>query len=312
MRTISNATAVGWALMLVGMAGMGVRVDAASDACRTTAATMRRSCKTAARTDASLGRAKCTNENDVPSRRACTKQVSIDTRDALATCADEHAVRLGACRKLGRMPYHPTIDPAHFVATIDNTLFPLVPGTTLVYEGHTPDGLEHDEFAVTHNTRVILGVTCTEVHDTVTTNGLLTEDTLDWFAQDTTGNVWYFGEATHELTDGLITTIDGTFMGGVDGAQPGIVMEAHPEIGDFYRQEFDLGNAEDFAEVVGLSDSVTVPFGSFANCLNTRETTPLEPDLHEHKFYAAGIGNVLETDEDTGARTELVQVKTGQ
>jgi hypothetical protein len=112
--------------------------------------------------------------------------------------------------------------------------------------------------------------------------------------------------------DGLISTIDGTFMGGVDGAEPGIIMEAHPAIGDFYRQEFDLDNAEDFAEVVGLTDSVTVPYGSFTNCLNTRETTPLEPDLHEHKFYAAGVGNVLETDEDTGARTELIQVKTGQ
>ena len=89
-------------------------------------------------------------------------------------------------------------------------------------------------------------------------------------------------------------------------------MEAHPAIGDFYRQEFDLGNAEDFAEVVGLTAAVTVPFGSFTNCLDTRETTPLEPDLHEHKFYVAGVGNVLETDEDTGARSELIQVKTGQ
>jgi hypothetical protein len=89
-------------------------------------------------------------------------------------------------------------------------------------------------------------------------------------------------------------------------------MEAHPAIGDFYRQEFDLDNAEDFAEVVGLSDSVTVPAGTFTNCLNTRETTPLEPDLHEHKFYAANVGTVLETDEDTGVRTELIQVKTAQ
>ena len=101
-------------------------------------------------------------------------------------------------------------------------------------------------------------------------------------------------------------------MAGVDGAQPGIIMEAHPAIGDFYRQEFDLDNAEDFAEVVGLSDAVIVPYGTFTNCLNTRETTPLEPDLFDHKFYFAGVGNVLATDETTGARTELIQVKTGQ
>ena len=77
-----------------------------------------------------------------------------------------------------------------------------------------------DEFAVTHNTRVIDGVTCVEVHDSVFTDGELTEDTLDWFAQDKDGNVWYFGENTAELVDGLIGTIDGTFMAGVDGDKP--------------------------------------------------------------------------------------------
>jgi len=282
------------------------------DACRAIANTVHASCTAAARSDDALASGRCDNLGDPRAARSCRAQAAADAKDARGSCADGRRVRLKACAKLGAAPYHPTIDPAKFVPTVDNPFFPLVPGTTFVYEGQTPDGLEHDEFAVTHNTRVILGVRCTEVHDTVMTNGVLTEDTLDWFAQDTSGNVWYFGENTHELVDGLITTIEGTFMAGVDGAQPGIVMQAHPAIGDFYRQEFDLGNAEDFAEVVGLTDSVTVPFGSFTNCLNTRETTPLEQDLHEHKFYAAGVGNVLETDEDTGARTELIQVKTGQ
>jgi len=261
-----------------------------------------------------IARGKCDNVTDVAPKKACQDQAAADAKDAFKTCMDERVVRQTSCERLGPAAYDPGIDPANFPAVpkIDHPFFPLVPGTTFVYEGQTADGLEHDEFAVTHNTRVILGVTCIEVHDTVTTNGALTEDTLDWFAQDTTGNVWYFGENTHELVEGLISTIAGTFRGGVNGAQPGIVMEAHPAIGDFYRQEFDLQNAEDFAEVVGLTASVTVPFGSFTNCLDTRETTPLEPDLHEHKFYAAGVGNVLETDEDTGARTELIQVKTGQ
>jgi hypothetical protein len=310
MRTLSRVAAVPCVLMLAGLPA--ARAHAATDACRMTAAAVLRSCQTGARADHQLALAKCDNQPDGASRRRCGGQAAADAKDALASCRDGRKVRKGACKRLGTTPYHPTIDPANFVATIDNPYFPLVPGTTFIYEGQTPDGLEHDEFAVTHNTRVILGVTCTEVHDTVTTNGVLTEDTLDWFAQDTTGNVWYFGENTHELADGLISTIDGTFMGGVDGAQPGIVMEAHPAIGDFYRQEFDLDNAEDFAEVVGLSASVTVPYGTFTNCLDTRETTPLEPDLHEHKFYAAGVGNVLETNEDTGARTELIEVRTGQ
>ena len=298
--------------LIVGSMGGSAGARPSSDACMATTSDVFESCTRGAKSDRSLGLAKCDNQPDAATRKACNKQALADAKDAVATCGDERDVRQAACAKLGAAPYHPAIVSTNFVATIDNPFFPLVPGTTFVYEGQTPDGLEHNEFAVTHNTRVILGVTCTEVHDTVTTNGVLTEDTLDWFAQDMAGNVWYFGENTHELVDGLISTIDGTFMGGVDGAEPGIIMEAHPAIGDFYRQEFDLDNAEDFAEVVGLSASVTVPFGSFTNCLDTRETTPLEPDLHEHKLYAAGVGNVLETDEDTGARKELIQVKTGQ
>src|SRR5262249_59969637 len=115
--------------------------------------------------------------------------------------------------------------------------------------------------------RVILGVTCVEVHDTVTLDGELSEDTLDWFAQDKDGNVWYFGENTHELEDGLITTIEGTFMAGVNRDKPGIIMKAHPAVGDFYRQEFSLANAEDFAETLSLNEIVTVPFGTFNHLL---------------------------------------------
>ena len=133
---------------------------------------------------------------------------------------------------------------------------------------------------------------------------------IDWFAQDKDGNVWYFGENTAELEDGLITTIDGSFMGGVDGDQPGIIMKAHPAVGDFYRQEFSLGNAEDEAETLGLNASVTVPYGSFQHCLRSEETTPLEPDLLEDKFYAPGVGNVLTVDGDTGERDELLQIIT--
>jgi len=163
---------------------------------------------------------------------------------------------------------------------------------------------------VTHNTRVIQGVTCTEVRDTVFTDDMLTEDTLDWFAQDTAGNVWYFGENTHELEGGLITTIDGTFTAGVEGDKAGIIMKAHPSVGDFYRQEFSLQNAEDFAETLSVSEVVTVKAGSFTNCLKSQETTPLETDLLEHKFYAPGVGNVLTVDATNGDRIELIKIIT--
>jgi len=296
------------ALMVSGLAFNG---KADPDSCRQTAQDTLTSCRNAAQSDYSLALAKCDNLADPAARAQCQSQASTDLNDAQQTCQEQNDVRLAACDRLGGAPYDPVIDPSNFVARIDNPYFPLTPGTTFIYEGQTAEGFEHDEFAVTRNTRVIQGVTCVEVHDTVTLDGELTEDTLDWFAQDRDGNVWYFGENTHELEDGLITTIDGTFMAGVNGDKPGIIMKAHPAIGDFYRQEFSLANAEDFAETISLTETVTVPAGTFHNCLKSRETTPLEPDLLEHKFYAAGVGNVLTVDATTGDREELVRIRRG-
>jgi hypothetical protein len=289
-----------------------VNRDAAAEppgACRLTASTVLSSCRAAAKGDFWLALAKCANLADPTAREDCRKQALADVKDARQTCKEQNDARKEACDRLGEGRYDPVINPSNFVSRIDNPYFLLTPGTTFIYEGQTAQGFEHDEFAVTHNTRVILGVTCVEVHDTVTEDGELTEDTLDWFAQDRDGNVWYFGENTHELEDGLISTIDGTFIAGVNGDKPGIIMKAHPAIGDFYRQEFSLDNAEDFADTLSLTESVTVPAGSFSNCLKSRETTPLETDLLEHKFYALGVGNVLTVDARTGDRVELVEIR---
>jgi hypothetical protein len=299
------------ALMVSGLAFNAEAGVEAPDFCRRTAQDVLTSCRNAAQSDYSLALAKCDNLADPAARAQCQSQASADLNDARETCNEQNDARLAACDRLGGAPYDPVINPSNFVARIDNRYFPLTPGTTFIYEGQTAEGFEHDEFAVTDNTRVILGVTCVEVHDTVTTDGELTEDTLDWFAQDRDGNVWYFGENTHELEDGLITTIDGTFMAGVNGDKPGIVMKAHPAIGDFYRQEFSLANAEDFAETLSLTESVTVPAGTFHNCLKSQETTPLETDLLEYKFYAPGVGNVLTVDATTGDRVELVRIRRG-
>jgi hypothetical protein len=294
-------------LTIVCVLSIGNTAHAAT-ACQQTAQDVERSCDAGANSDYLLALARCDNVSNSSARTACQRQAQADQKDAEADCIEQFDVRDDACDRLGGAPYDPVIDPANFVTTIDNPYFPLRPGTTFIYEGQTAEGFEHDEFAVTSNTRVILGVTCVEVHDTVMLDGELAEDTLDWFAQDKAGNVWYFGENTHELEDGLITTIDGSFVAGVDGAKPGIVMKAHPAIGDFYRQEFDLANAEDYAETVSLTASVRVPWGSFSNCLDSQETTPLEPELLEHKFYAPGVGNVLEVDQNTGDRVELVRI----
>jgi hypothetical protein len=297
-------------VILAAIALVAPPAGAGTNACRATARQAVRSCRLAAKSDQAVAVGRCVNAGDAAARTSCLRRTAADAKDALHSCVDERAVRATSCGKLGAAAYHPAIDPANFVATVDNPYFPLTPGTRFVYEGQTAQGLEHDEFFVTHNTKLILGVTCVEVHDTVQTAGELTEDTLDWFAQDKDGNVWYFGESTMELAGGRPTTLEGTFTAGVDGAEPGIVMEAHPKVGDFYRQEFDLRNAEDFAEVTSLSEPVTAGGVSYPSCLKTLETTPLEPDLMENKFYAPNVGNVLTVDATTGERSDLIRIDT--
>ena len=275
------------------------------DFCHKTTLAAVSACKSAAKSGAAVAVGNCANLADAAARKACVDQAKADAKDAQQECKDEKDARDTECAKLGPAPYDPVIVPANFTnsTTINNPFFPLVPGTTFVYKS-TVTG-EEDDFMVTHNTRVIDQVTVVEVHDVVMVGGEVTEDTLDWFAQDNAGNVWYFGENTHELTHGLISSIAGSFMAGVDDAKPGIIMEATSNVGDFYRQEFSLENAEDFAEVVSLNESVTVPAGMFDNCLKTEETSPIEPSALEHKFYKANVGNVLTVDEETGDRSEL-------
>jgi len=276
--------------------------------CGKTAADALAGCQTSAQSDHQINLGKCANITDPAARKACEKQAASDLADALQTCQGGFQVRQEACQRLGPAAYDPVIDPTNFTTVIDNRYFPLTPGTTYVYE--TKATGEKDTFEVTHNTRVIDGVTCVEVHDSVSVNGEVTENTLDWHVQDKEGNVWYFGENTAELENGLIATIEGSFMAGVTNDKPGIIMKARPAVGDFYRQEFSLGNAEDFAETLSLNETVTVPAGTFTNCLKSQERSPLEPDVVEDKFYAPGVGNVLEVDESTGDRTELIRVVT--
>lgn len=189
--------------------------------------------------------------------------------------------------------YAPVINPADFVSGVDNPYFPLKPGATLVYEGKTEKGNEHNEVAVLPETKVILGVTCVVVSDTVTVDGTLEEATIDWYAQDEQGNVWYFGEDSKEYENGKVVSTKGSWEAGVNGAQPGIVMEAHPAVGDTYRQEYYKGEAEDMAQVLSLTESATVPYGSYTDLVMTKDWSALETGNVEHKYYARGIGFIL-------------------
>lgn len=188
--------------------------------------------------------------------------------------------------------YDPTIDPADFVRRVTNDYFPLTPGATLVYEGTKAGKMQRDTFVVTRKTRTILGVVCTVVRDTVTLNGRPVERTFDWYAQDKAGNVWYFGEDSRDFVGGRWRRSDGSWEAGVDGAKPGIVMQARLRPGRPYRQEYYPGYAEDMARVLGMTASVAVPYGVFERVLVTREWTPLEPGTVERKYYARGLGEI--------------------
>ena len=191
-------------------------------------------------------------------------------------------------------PYSPTIDPSAFTTKVDNPYFPLTPGTRTIYEATTEDGLQRTTTEVTRDTKTIMGVDTVVVHDAVTVDNQPTEDTLDWYAQDRDGNVWYFGEATKEFKDGTADTA-GSFEGGVNGALPGIIMPGHPQVGDQYRQEFAKGVAEDTGEVLSLTGSeTTLLTGPATALLVTKDSDLLDPTgPGENKYYARGIGLIL-------------------
>jgi hypothetical protein len=205
----------------------------------------------------------------------------------------------------------PAINPANFVAKVDNPWFPLVPGTTLTYAG-TKDGKPAiDVFVVTSQTKTIQGVKCVVISDTLRLGGKLAEKTTDWYAQDRQGNVWYFGEATSEYdANGHVTSHEGSWQAGVHGAQPGIFMPANPRIGQSGRQEYYAGHAEDRFVVLLLSAAVKVRYGSFKSALLTAEWTLLEPDVLSEKYYVKGVGTVKEIDVAGGNEgLALVSVK---
>jgi hypothetical protein len=194
-------------------------------------------------------------------------------------------------------PYHPSIDPANFVKSIDNPYFPLKPGTTFLYKGVHENGKtpQTDKEVVTHRTKQILGVTCTVVRDVVSSHGKSIEKTFDWYAQDKAGNVWYMGEDTRELVHGKFVKMSDSWQGGVNGAEPGIIMPGHPRPGDAYRQEYYPGHALDQARVLGQGGPQTVPYGSFKHTLLTVETSPkIDPGVAERKYYVTGVGDIRE------------------
>jgi hypothetical protein len=184
---------------------------------------------------------------------------------------------------------------AGYAPRVDNPWFPLTPGTTFVYRGVKDGKAARDVFTVLHSTKMIQGVRCTSVSDRLYLAGRLEERTTDWYAQDRRGNVWYFGEATAELDrSGHVTSTEGSWLAGRNGARAGIYMPARPHVGQTGRQEYYKGHAEDHFAVVSVRARVSVPYVSSTRAVLTKEWTPLEPGTLDHKYYVRGIGTVKE------------------
>ena len=203
------------------------------------------------------------------------------------------------------------LDPGQFTTRIDNRWWPMTPGSRWTYRETDGQGsTQLVQVTVTGQTRTISGVQARVVHDVVTEDGQLVENTYDWYAQDDKGNVWYLGEDTKEYEGGKVVSTEGSWEAGVGGAQPGILLPADPRRDMAYRQEHHKGQAEDAARVLSLDMRAEVPAGSFDQLLTTQDSTPLEPKLLEHKFYAPGVGPVLAiTVRGGSSREELVHFK---
>ncbi len=312
----SLALAIG-AILIASTLLAGEPVMAAGeDACAITSRAGRNACTSEAADDYWIDIGICANFGDPGRVETCRKEAWATQQEALEECGDVFTARQQVCRTLGPAPYNPRIDPSQFVDPDDiggsvavNPYLPLKAGTRYVYRNQQAG--EKVVVDVTHETIEIAGVRCRIVHDVGSDleSGEVGEDTDDFMAQDLQGNVWYFGEVSRSYEDGLLVSLGGSWRAGVDGAKPGILMKAAPQVGDTYRQEFMFGEAEDLAEVLNLHGSASSPYRSCSGtCLVTGEYNPLEPGELEKKYYVPGLGQILTVDPESGEREVLVDV----
>jgi hypothetical protein len=221
-----------------------------------------------------------------------TRTMGVAVALSLAAAVAVGAPAAGAAKRL------PTPKANHFGHNsnmVTNTWFPLARGSVYVYDGQKDGKSARDVMTVTRKTKMIAGIRALPVADRLFLNGVLAERTTDWYAQDKKGTVWYLGEKTAELNaQGKVTSTEGSFLNGRDGAMGGIFMPAHPAVGQSFQQESFKGQAEDRFRILSMATSISTPAVSSQNAMLTQEKTPLEPGTVDHKYYVQGIGTVKE------------------
>ena len=318
--------------VFLSVAATAARADGWQDqqeACYQTTDTMRVACAADAVDDLYIGYANCINSDDP---WECRRDARGDYREAKAECRDQAESRDDLCDRLPDAgPYIADLDPADFSGgcPAGNAWYPLVPGTVTTFVNETEGEEETIIVQVTDETREIEGIDAIVVRDTVyeglpdmngEPTGDRTEDTDDYYAIANNCDVWYLGELSQSFEDGYLESLEGSFLAGVDDAQAGIVMLASPMVGDVYRQEFALGDAEDAAEVLSLAADIYDEEGELVEfdddafncdggCLKTEDFIGNVADDVEHKFYKQGIGVVAEQTPDGEVVAKLVKLE---
>jgi hypothetical protein len=307
--------------------------------CTATAKAAYKACLNEIKDDYNIAVGNCINVSDDDDREDCfndAKKGEDGYKAAKEECKDQFEARREVCEDLGEDRYDPLVDAGNFVDFEDvldggpfttNPYFPLIPGTTWTYAN--VEAVETITVEVLEEFKTIeypddsgQEFNCIVVSDVVTNTNTseVIEDTLDWYAQDLDGNVWYFGEIAQNFEDGELVDIEGSWTAGVDGAKPGILMWAYPDPVtepdfrpplEFYRQEFFLGDAEDVGEFVEFGITKIVRGVEYTGVLKTKDYSPMEPGVGEFKYYAPGVGLILEEayiedEELTGETVELL------
>lgn len=315
--------------LVLSFSAGGARADSwnnQEEACYQTTDTMRTACAADALDDLYINYAKCINSDD-PGQ--CKRDARADYAEARSECRDQAESRDELCDRLPDTgPYVVDLDPANFNGgcPAGNSWYPLVPGTVTTFVNETVGEEETIIVQVLDETRDIEGIDAITVRDTVyeglpDMNGEPTgdriEDTDDYYAIANNCDVWYLGELSQSFDDGYLESLDGSFISGVDDAQPGIVMLANPMVGDVYRQEFALGDAEDAAEVLSLATDIYNENGELVEfdddafncdggCLKTEDFIGNDAEDIEHKFYKEGVGVVAEQTPDGEVVSKII------
>lgn len=292
-------------------------------ACSESALAMRQACEFDIKDDLFEGRASCVMLSDEEELEECIVDVTDEHGEGREECEEVLDARLDLCEELEDEAHHPDfgtefadnfVDPLEIGSSVEpNPYLPLVPGTRWVYEGSEEETVT---VTVTQKTKLIEGITCIVVNDVEEEDGVIIENTNDWFAQDVDGNVWYCGEIAENFEvfegddpeDPELVDIEGSWKAGHEGGMAGILIPAEPEVGDLFRQEMKLGDAEDAMEILSVTGTEESPAAACTEtCLVTLDFTPLEPGVEENKYYVPGIGLIVEIDLETGDRVELVE-----